>query len=86
MARYRASCDWTLAEPGEDFLKGRYARAHTVGFGSGVEVPGTASASGAHSKLERYVGRSQKRVPSTRLKPICAWIRRIRTSSVQIPE
>jgi len=44
MARYRATCDWTLAEPGEDFLKGRYGRGHTVVFGSGVRVPGTASA------------------------------------------
>jgi organic hydroperoxide reductase OsmC/OhrA len=44
MARYRATCDWSLAESGEDFLKGRYGRGHTVGFGSGVEVPGTASA------------------------------------------
>lgn len=43
MARYRASVDWTLAEPGEDFLKGRYGRGHKVAFGSGVEVPGTAS-------------------------------------------
>ncbi|HEV2531296.1 OsmC family protein [Phenylobacterium sp.] len=44
MARYRATCDWSLAESGEDFLKGRYGRGHTVGFGSGVKVPGTASA------------------------------------------
>lgn len=43
MAKYRASVEWTLAEPGEDFLKGRYGRGHKVGFGSGVEVPGTAS-------------------------------------------
>ena len=43
MASYRATCDWTLEAPGEDFLKGRYPRAHTVAFGSGVEVPGTAS-------------------------------------------
>jgi organic hydroperoxide reductase OsmC/OhrA len=43
MAKYRASCDWTLSAPPEDFLKGRYSRAHKVGFGSGVEVPGTAS-------------------------------------------
>jgi organic hydroperoxide reductase OsmC/OhrA len=43
MARYRATCDWTLATPGEDFLKGRYPRAHLVTFGSGVEIPGTAS-------------------------------------------
>jgi organic hydroperoxide reductase OsmC/OhrA len=43
MATYRATTDWTLAEPGEDFLKGRYSRGHAVTFGSGVEVPGTAS-------------------------------------------
>lgn len=43
MARYRARCDWSLRETGEDFLKGRYGRAHAVIFGSGVEVPGTAS-------------------------------------------
>jgi organic hydroperoxide reductase OsmC/OhrA len=43
MARYRATTDWTLAAPAEDFLKGRYPRAHRVAFGSGVEVPGTAS-------------------------------------------
>ena len=43
MAKYRASCDWTLSAPPEDFMKGRYSRAHKVGFGSGVEVPGTAS-------------------------------------------
>jgi len=43
MATYRATTDWTLAEPGEDFLKGRYGRGHAVTFGSGVEVPGTAS-------------------------------------------
>jgi len=44
MARYRATCDWSLAESGEDFLKGRYSRGHVVGFGSGVTAPGTASA------------------------------------------
>jgi organic hydroperoxide reductase OsmC/OhrA len=43
MATYRATTDWTLAEAGEDFLKGRYSRGHTVAFGSGVEAPGTAS-------------------------------------------
>ena len=43
MGTYRASCDWTLDAPGEDFLKGRYPRAHRVAFGSGVEIPGTAS-------------------------------------------
>ncbi|MDE2486633.1 MAG: OsmC family protein [Alphaproteobacteria bacterium] len=43
MAIYRASVDWRLAAPDEDFLKGRYPRAHQVRYGSGVEVPGTAS-------------------------------------------
>ena len=43
MARYRATTEWTLAAAAEDFLKGRYPRAHRVAFGSGVEVPGTAS-------------------------------------------
>jgi organic hydroperoxide reductase OsmC/OhrA len=43
MATYRATTDWTLTAPGEDFLKGRYSRGHTVAFGSGVDVPGTAS-------------------------------------------
>lgn len=43
MARYRASLEWTLETSGEDYLKGRYPRRHVVAFGSGVEVPGTAS-------------------------------------------
>jgi organic hydroperoxide reductase OsmC/OhrA len=43
MATYRATSDFKLTAPGEDFLRGRYSRAHTLTFGSGVEVPGTAS-------------------------------------------
>jgi len=43
MATYRATIDWSLTAPVEDFPKGRYGRGHTVAFGSGVEVPGTAS-------------------------------------------
>ena len=43
MATYRAISEWTLEEGG-DFPKGRYSRGHSVVFGSGVEVPGTASA------------------------------------------
>jgi len=43
MATYRAMIDWSLTAPTEDFPKGRYSRAHTVAFGSGVEVPATAS-------------------------------------------
>ena len=42
MATYRATSDWRLTE-GEDFANGRYSRAHSIVFGSGVEVPGTAS-------------------------------------------
>lgn len=43
MASYRATIDWTLTAPAEDFPKGRYSRGHAVTFGSGVEVLGTAS-------------------------------------------
>ena len=42
MATYRATSEFRLT-PGEDFLKGRYSRGHSLTFGSGVEVPGTAS-------------------------------------------
>ncbi len=45
MASYRATIEWSLdagAGP-EDFLKGRYSRAHTVAFAEHV-VPATASA------------------------------------------
>jgi organic hydroperoxide reductase OsmC/OhrA len=43
MASYVATTAWTLPE-GEDFLAGRYGRGHSVTFGSGQEVRGTASA------------------------------------------
>jgi len=43
MATYRATSQFRLDAPAEDFLKGRYSRAHTLTFGSGVEVPGAAS-------------------------------------------
>jgi organic hydroperoxide reductase OsmC/OhrA len=42
MASYRATSEWTL-EAGGDFPKGRYRRGHSLVFGSGVQVPGTAS-------------------------------------------
>lgn len=42
MASYVATTDWSLGD-GEDFANGRYGRGHAVTFGSGVEVPGTAS-------------------------------------------
>jgi organic hydroperoxide reductase OsmC/OhrA len=41
MSEYRAAIDWAL-EPGGDFPKGRYSRAHTVKFAEHT-VPGTAS-------------------------------------------
>ena len=42
MATYRATSEWTL-EDGGDFPKGRYSRGHSLEFGSGLQVPGTAS-------------------------------------------
>ena len=42
MAEYRATIDWALQDAPEDFLKGRYGRAHTIAFAEHV-VPGTAS-------------------------------------------
>jgi organic hydroperoxide reductase OsmC/OhrA len=42
MATYRATAEWSLT-PGEDFLKGRYSRGHSVSFEDGPEIPGTAS-------------------------------------------
>ena len=42
MGSYFAISDWSLEEGG-DFPKGRYSRGHSVLFGSGVTVPGTAS-------------------------------------------
>jgi organic hydroperoxide reductase OsmC/OhrA len=42
MSTYRATSEWTL-EAGGDFPNGRYSRGHSLVFGSGVEVPGTAS-------------------------------------------
>ncbi|RAK59625.1 OsmC family peroxiredoxin [Phenylobacterium hankyongense] len=43
MAVYRATADWSLTAPGEDFLKGRYGRGHAVSFEDGPQIPGTAS-------------------------------------------
>ncbi len=42
MATYRATSEWSL-EDGGDFASGRYSRGHSLVFGSGLEVPGTAS-------------------------------------------
>ncbi len=42
MAAYTADVNWTL-KSGEDFLKGRYSRGHTVTFDGGTVVPASAS-------------------------------------------
>ncbi|HEY3694375.1 OsmC family protein [Phenylobacterium sp.] len=42
MPRHTASVAWALGG-GEDFVRGRYSRAHTVAFDSGLSVPGSAS-------------------------------------------
>src|SRR5271156_1291163 len=42
MATYTADVSWTL-KTGEDFLKGRYSRGHTISFDGGTVVPGSAS-------------------------------------------
>ncbi len=42
MATYTAEVSWSLRN-GEDFLSGRYSRAHTVSFDGGTVVPASAS-------------------------------------------
>jgi organic hydroperoxide reductase OsmC/OhrA len=42
MATYGAKVDWALGE-GDDFLRGRYSRAHTVRFDGGFQMPGSPS-------------------------------------------
>ena len=42
MATYRATVEWMLQDPAEDFLKGRYRRGHTVAWAEQT-IPGTAS-------------------------------------------
>ncbi len=42
MAKYVAEVLWTLKD-GEDFLKGRYSRGHSIAFDGGVELPASAS-------------------------------------------
>ena len=43
MARYEARVSWTL-QPGEDFLKGRYSRGHSLAFDGVPDLAGSASA------------------------------------------
>jgi organic hydroperoxide reductase OsmC/OhrA len=42
MATYTADVCWALQD-GEDFLKGRYSRGHTLRFDGGTEIPASAS-------------------------------------------
>jgi organic hydroperoxide reductase OsmC/OhrA len=42
MSVYTADVNWSLRD-GEDFLQGRYSRAHTITFDGGVVVPASAS-------------------------------------------
>ncbi len=41
MSTYRTTVDWTFA--GEDFVKHRYSREHTVTLEGGTVIPGSAS-------------------------------------------
>ncbi|HEY1862492.1 MAG TPA: OsmC family protein [Roseiarcus sp.] len=43
MATHLAAIQWTANESGEDFLKGRFSRAHTISFDGGTEIPASAS-------------------------------------------
>jgi organic hydroperoxide reductase OsmC/OhrA len=43
MAIHTAEIKWAARESGEDFLKGRFSRAHDVSFDGGIEVPASAS-------------------------------------------
>ena len=43
MATHLAAIKWMAKESGEDFLKGRFSRAHSISFDGGTEVPASAS-------------------------------------------
>lgn len=45
MSRYVATIDWSLTAEPEDFLKGRYSRAHSIAFDGGVTIPGSPAPS-----------------------------------------
>ncbi|HEY1933042.1 MAG TPA: OsmC family protein [Acetobacteraceae bacterium] len=42
MVHYTADVNWTL-NSGEDFMRGRYSRGHTISFDGGTTVPASAS-------------------------------------------
>ena len=43
MASHSAEIKWAAKESAEEFLKGRFSRAHTISFDGGTEVPASAS-------------------------------------------
>jgi organic hydroperoxide reductase OsmC/OhrA len=43
MATHVAEIKWAAKERPEDFLKGRFSRAHIVSFDEGMEIPASAS-------------------------------------------
>ena len=43
MATHIAAIKWAAKETSDDFLKGRFSRAHTISFDGGAEVPASAS-------------------------------------------
>ena len=43
MATHTAEIKWAAKERAEEFLKGRFSRAHTISFDGGTEVPASAS-------------------------------------------
>jgi organic hydroperoxide reductase OsmC/OhrA len=43
MATHVAAIKWRAKESGEDFLKGRFSRAHEVSFDGGITIPASAS-------------------------------------------
>jgi len=43
MATHKAEIKWEARESGEEFLKGRFSRQHSLRFDGGTEVPASAS-------------------------------------------
>src|SRR5690242_11385840 len=43
MAKHTADIKWAAKDSSEEFLKGRFSRAHTISFDGGTEVPASAS-------------------------------------------
>jgi organic hydroperoxide reductase OsmC/OhrA len=43
MATHVAAIKWAARESGDEFLKGRFSRAHTISFDGGTEVAASAS-------------------------------------------